>query len=375
MDTHFAPAARTSYDEIASEIQIVSNDAIMSGLLNLTNGLLAILDANRQIVAVNDSFMKILPEESLGLRLGEALCCVHAGEEQAGCGTSKFCSSCGAAIAMVSCLNNDKPIEKMCALTVNRGDRNDDIALMVRSQSIKIDRKKFLLLFLQDVTRQQQRAALERTFFHDVNNMLNGLVGASELLSLSQDQSELVGIIRRSSMRLKNEVDMQRYLLQSKSSLYEPSLEKADSKEVIEELKSFFYNHPKAENRKLYFSEPPVAPSFTTDMSLLLRVLCNMVTNALEATEEGGEVKIWSDNNDSSISFYVWNQKPIPQDIAPRVFQLNFSTKRGAGRGLGTYSMKLFGEKTLGGRVSFTTSPEKGTIFKISLTYEKLPDT
>jgi len=62
----------------------------------------------------------------------------------------------------------------------------------------------------------------------------------------------------------------------------------------------------------------------------------------------------------------VWNGGEIPQEIAARIFQRNFSTKEQAGRGIGTFSMKLFGEKILGGQVSFTTSKKEGTIFRFA---------
>jgi hypothetical protein len=115
----------------------------------------------------------------LGLRPGEALQCIHANDEPAGCGTTQFCSTCGAAIAIVSSLGQDKPVEKICALSANRGGKEVDIALLVKAHPIKIDKKIFLLLFLQDITKQQQRAALERTFFHDVSNMLNVMIMGS----------------------------------------------------------------------------------------------------------------------------------------------------------------------------------------------------
>ena len=92
-----------------------------------------------------------------------------------------------------------------------------------------------------------------------------------------------------------------------------------------------------------------------------------MITNALEATEEESTVKVWLEQKDNFLSFCVWNRQVIPQDIGLRVFQRNFSTKEGAGRGVGTYSMKLFGENILGGQVSFTTSADAGTVFRFSL--------
>lgn len=371
MDTYFAPAERAKEKELLEEIETVNKNPVMSGLLHAISGLLAILDEHRQIIAINDSFLKKLgiedPAEALGLRPGEALQCVHADEEPAGCGTTKFCSTCGAAIAIVSSLKQDKPAERICALKANRGGRTVDIALLVKAHPVQVEGTRFLLLFLQDITIQQQRAALERTFFHDVNNILSGLLGASEMLSLEDSQADLVKIIRQSSLRLKKEVEIQRCLSQSESCTYHPSRHTTTTGQVLEELKSFFINHPVARNKKIDFPPSSSDLHFDTDISLLLRVLCNMITNAFEATGENGTVKVWVEHDDNVLSFCVWNRQSIPPDIARRIFQRNFTTKDGAGRGVGTYSMKLLGEQILGGQVNFTTSPETGTVFKFAL--------
>ena len=371
MDTYFAPAERASDHDLAVEIEVVKHDPVLNGLLHSMSGLLAILNEQRQLVALNDSFMQVLgihdPGEAFGLRPGEALQCIHAHDKPHGCGTTKFCSTCGAAVAMVASLSENLPVERICALTVNRDDTTVDLAFLVKSQPIKIDNKKFLLLFLQDITFQQHRAALERTFFHDVNNILNALVGASELLAMQDSDSNLVKIIHQAALRLHKEVAMQSCLLESESCSYKPMYYDISAGNILKEPKSFFAHHPAALNKNLEFSEDFQTILIRTDISLLLRVLCNMVTNALEASEEGGTVKIWVEQQDGSPAFCVWNRQFIPPDISLRIFQRNFSTKEGAGRGVGTYAMKLFGEKILGGRVSFTTSPEEGTTFRFSL--------
>ena len=66
-------------------------------------------------------------------------------------------------------------------------------------------------------------------------------------------------------------------------------------------------------------------------------------------------------------AFFVHNDEAIPREVQARIFQRSFSTKAQRGRGLGTYSMKLFGERYLGGEVSFTSTPEAGTEFAIVL--------
>ncbi len=70
---------------------------------------------------------------------------------------------------------------------------------------------------------------------------------------------------------------------------------------------------------------------------------------------------------DDAISFSVWNRRPIPEAIALRVFQRYFSTKAEYGRGIGTYMMKKLGEEVLGGKVTFASTEEGGTQFRITL--------
>jgi sensor histidine kinase regulating citrate/malate metabolism len=96
-------------------------------------------------------------------------------------------------------------------------------------------------------------------------------------------------------------------------------------------------------------------------------VLTNMLKNAFEATPRGGKVTLQCQLEGDSLRFSVHNPGVIPEETAAQIFRRSFSTKAESGRGLGTYSMKLFGERILGGKVSFTTSQQEGTVFTISL--------
>ncbi|GAB6095219.1 PAS domain-containing sensor histidine kinase [Desulfatiferula olefinivorans] len=370
MKTYFAPAERADREALDRAIEQVSTDPVMTGLLRIISGLIAVLDEHRQIVAVNDAFLDFLgianPAETLGLRPGEAVGCVYADLEPGGCGTSQYCSTCGAAIAIVSSLGLNEPVERTCALRIRQNDEPMDLALSVRSQPVDIEGRRFLLLFLQDITRRQQQDAIERMFFHDINNMLSALSGASEML-LMDSPSRLARIIHQVSFRLFKEMAIQRCLSRVGTSDYEPSFADYSLNEVIGELSDFFANHPAAQGKHLDWPQHLPDVRIRTDAVLLSRVLSNMVINALEAGDRGDRVKLWAEQNGSSLSMCVWNKKEIPEGVARRIFQRHFSTKNDQGRGLGTYSMKLFGEKMLGGTVSFTTSAEEGTVFRFTL--------
>jgi len=105
-----------------------------------------------------------------------------------------------------------------------------------------------------------------------------------------------------------------------------------------------------------------VEVTLTTDRTLLKRVLGNMTKNALEASAPGQAVTLRCQDQDGGLAFSVHNPKAMPEKVQLQVFKRSFSTK-GSGRGLGTYSIKLFTERYLGGRVWFTSSPEEGTTF------------
>ena len=370
MKTYFASPERAGDKTLSFEIDFITGNPVMSGLLHSISGLLAILNEHRQIIAFNESFLKMIgiedPAGALGIRPGEALKCIHADKEPAGCGTTKFCSSCGAAIAMVSSLEQDRPCEKTCALTARRNKKDVDMVLMVRSHPLHIDGKKLLLLFLQDITRQQQRAALERTFFHDMNNLMQMLIGSGELAQYECDTPSTQRMLKL-AMRLHKEIAIQQCLFKDDSGLYQTVWEDCTPVKVLEELQFLFSTHPAAKGKTMDFSHHVPAVTFKSDMSLLLRILSNMVINAFEASDENDRVEIRCDHIDNTVCFSVWNAQQISPQIVNRIFQRNFSTKARAGRGIGTFSMKLFGENVLGGKVTFTTSGTQGTVFKITL--------
>ena len=108
----------------------------------------------------------------------------------------------------------------------------------------------------------------------------------------------------------------------------------------------------------------------TTDVRLLARVLSNMLRNALEATDAGGVVTVRCQKRDGRVRFEVNNQAVMPKNVQMQVFQRSFSTKAAIGRGVGTHSMKLLGERYLHGTVGFSSQAAEGTTFWIELPEE-----
>jgi signal transduction histidine kinase len=379
-DSYFAPAERARDDELQHQVEIASQNPIVDALMKAISGLVAVLNEQRQILCINDTLLETLgiqdAYEVLGLRLGEAINCIHAREHPGGCGTSRFCATCGAAIAIVTSLANDRAEERECVATIERAGQQVDLYFRVRCCPITLEKERFLLLFLQDITTQQRRAALERVFFHDINNIIGALKINSHLLVHQGERgTRSIGErIKKLTSRLAKEVEIQKALSYEGLSDYQLTLEEVSSGEILQEIQETFANHPAARTKHLHLPESLVDGRLTTDVSLLLRILTNMLVNAFEATAKGGEVKLWLEQTEETTTFCVWNNQAIPDDVASRVFQRNFSTKQGAGRGLGTYAIKLFGETYLKGKVDFTTSEKNGTVFRLCLPQKLLSE-
>ena len=374
MITYYASPERAGKDKITRDIDFACNNAVICGVLRSSYGILAILNEHRQILAVNETFLKELGIEDgskvLGLRPGEAVDCTHAHELEGGCGTSKWCSTCGAAISIVTALANEEPVERKCVLTVKKEQGEVTMCLAVRSNLLEIDGKRFVVIYLQDISENERHAALERIFLHDINNILTGIHCLSDLMQGDKkiDYISSARKIFELSSRLKAELALQSALVhESSGTLYKPEREEVSIEKILSKLENFFTDHPAVKNKKLTLPKKFPDKRIKTDPPMLLRVLTNMLMNAFEATETGGEVKLDIVCDNDTITFSVWNKEYIPEDIQRRIFQQYFSTKNGKGRGLGTYSIKLIGELFLRGKVSFSSQESKGTVFRFEL--------
>lgn len=371
MDTYFAPAKRTERREFKNQIDNISHSPIMNTLLKTMSGLLVVLNEDRQIASMNNAFLEAIgvsdPENVLGLRLGESLHCIHAGEAPNGCGTTPHCVTCGAAIAMMAAIEDDRSNEQICALTSENDGKISEICLMVQSQPIRVEDHRWILIFAQDITRQQFWSNMEHVFFHDINNILTVLKGVTNLHFMNFPKNNEAKKIMEVSERLCDEISLQNSLAQHRDAKYTPRRSESTINDIRRHLDLFIKDHKSLRDKTIDEIWPEEDPIVSTDKLLVSRVLGNMIINALEATEEGGIVKLTSKIKGDHICWEVWNRAYINEDIQKRIFQRHFSTKSEFGRGLGTYSMKLFGEEYLKGKVFFQSLKESGTTFVFEL--------
>jgi signal transduction histidine kinase len=365
--TQYAPAERAAPEYLQEQARRFREHPLLQTILDGLPELVVILNEWRQIVFANGVILQALEapdlETVLGLRPGEALHCIRARLTAGGCGTTEFCTTCGAVEAILLSLQGAQTARECRILYENEGEV-EAMDLLVWATPLEFNRERFTMFVVTDIGHEKRRRVLERLFFHDIANITSGLLGFAELLQ-EADAAESVRFsqeIVRLAERLISEISAQRELLAAENKELQVNPGRINSLAFLREIVNLYTHHEAAQDRHLHLDPEAADVSLESDPTLLGRVIGNMVKNALEACDPGDTVTLGCRAAAGGVEFWVHNPNFIPRKVQLQVFQRSFSTKA-KDRGLGTYSMKLLSERYLQGKVRFKSSREEGTVF------------
>lgn len=369
--TQFAPAERTPVEILEWQVESWQKAPHAPQLFNAVSDLVLVLNTHRQIVFATESFQRLAAQsgtaECLGHRPGEALNCTHAGESTDGCGTTVFCSQCGAVNAILEGLAGRMAVLE-CRMLRQVDGRSEALDLRVQATPIEHEGEHYCLLAVSDISAVKRREVLERSFFHDLINTAGGVKCLLESLEL--DVSDVwrpdLQLARIGLEDLLEQVYAQRDLSRAEVNELVPSPATLESRTLLSEVAAFYRNHSVAAGRSIRLDLESPAVVFMSDRTLLMRTLVNLLKNALEACRIGECVTLACDGPKDGVVFRVHNPGVMAPEVRLQVFNRSFSTK-GCGRGIGTYSVKLITERYLRGRVSFESTPGAGTTFRVEL--------
>jgi len=367
LPTAFAPAERLGRTMLESQAEFFSHSMLLRQFLDAVPNICLVANQQRQIVFTNQALLKFLGladfNQILGMRPGEVLNCIHAFETEGGCGTTEFCTTCGAVQALLSSLSGKEAV-KECRI-IQRD--NNALDLRVWATPVQMENELFSFFVVTDISHEKRRRALERIFFHDILNTAGVLQGISDLLDDSppDELPELTKILQGRSRALIEEIKAQKQLIAAENNELSVLPVPINTIILLYETTESYKAHPVAKERQLQIASDAQEIIFSSDEIILRRVLENMVKNALEASKAGQTVTIGCRSVDNElVEFWVHNPTVMPRKVQLQIFQRSFSTK-GSGRGLGTYSIKLLTERYLQGKVSFSSDEESGTTFRV----------
>ncbi len=363
--------SRLPQELVVRQAEELARNSALQGIFQLLPYLVLVLNKQRQIIYSNNGLLQVLGivplHERLGCRPGEMLRCIHSCKTPGGCGTTAYCTVCGANTAILEVQQTGQPVYRECLLTTSAdGQHTESHELSIHAMPAGQSNPDAVLFMIRDISEEKRKKVLEQLFLHDLLNSAGAARGFMELTHMTEDLpelQELCGCAKDAVEVIIGEIENHRDLLHAEKGELEVNPEPVDLNGLIRAVADSVQNGAEQTVDIRLEGEEELAP--VSDPILLRRVVTNMVKNAAEASGEQ-PVRIRTGRQGSSITIDVHNKVFMPPEIQLQVFKRSFSTK-GEGRGYGTYGMKLFGERYLGGEVRFHSSPESGTLFTFIL--------
>jgi len=225
-----------------------------------------------------------------------------------------------------------------------------------------------------EIVRSERMAAIGQTvsgLAHCIKNILNGIRAGSAVIERSMKADDFDRVregwqtVSRNNGMLGNLVlDMLSLARDAK-----PRPLPTDVNDLAEQICKLMAD--RAAERKIEVAAVPAAAleEVPVDPTHLYRCLLNLVSNAVDACEEGGRVnvRVYRGNGRSRVTVSVTDDgQGIPPEIQRKLFTEFFTTKGGKGTGLGLpVTRKLITE--MGGTIKFHSTPGCGTRFVIAL--------
>jgi PAS domain S-box-containing protein len=337
---------------------------------NTITDMITIHDKDFRIIRANKTAEKILDLPFLGVT--EAKCYqYYHGQDR----PPENCASC-------ACIETGRPV------SFETYEPHLDRFLEIRAMPRFDDQNQIIGLIhvIRDITEKKQvEGALQRTeqlklvgewaaeLAHEIKNPLAGIKGTVEMLLQepnipAEDKTlieKAVAEIRRIELLLKSLLNFakppQLQLLQT------------DVNDLLEKTIAFSLQHPSLAGKgslpiKILKDFDQDLPETMADPMQLQQVFLNLMLNAIEAMPDGGAlaVKTSYDAVLNAVNIAIADTgQGIEQSMLDRIFEPFFTTKR-KGSGLGLAVTRRLIEQH-GGDVYVESTPEKGTVFNISL--------
>jgi PAS domain S-box-containing protein len=259
-----------------------------------------------------------------------------------------------------------------------------DIPVVVRARRLFFDDHDVIAWVEQDISAQmeldQLRQDLSAMVYHDLRGPLHtvysSLVTLGRLLA-NTDQSSVLDLLqvgirgtRQLSRMVESLLDIQR--LEEGKAVLDPkptSLHSllANAAQLVQPLAA-------ESNQRLSFQLADELPFVTVDADMILRVMTNLMENAVKYTPMGGFIKLSANLSDNGVRVSVTDSGPgIPKHMQRQIFDKFSRVKykdapKGVGLGLAFCRLAV---EAHGGQIWVESEPGQGSVFNFTLPTNK----
>jgi len=235
------------------------------------------------------------------------------------------------------------------------------------------------VMLLEDVTHLREIDRVKSEFIatasHELRTPLTSLEMGIHLLlepaagELSNRQRELLTICRDDTLRLDTLVKDLLDLSRIESGEAQPLLAAVSARELMIGAAEPLRRQMDSKGIACHIDAPPELPLIMADRGQIERVITNLLTNAIRATDRGGRIEMTAVPRDGCVAISVRDPgHGIPRDYLARVFdpfvQVPGSPASGVGLGL-SISRRIV--QAHGGQITVRSEPGHGTTFTFTV--------
>ena len=245
---------------------------------------------------------------------------------------------------------------------------SSEIEILVEAYNNMIDELGESAAKLAKSEREQAWREMAKQVAHEIKNPLTPmrLTVQSFERTFNSSDDKAKDKLKEFSQTLIQQIDVMSSIASAFSDFAKMPIQKKEQIEIISVIK-FALDIFSEEYIKYYPEEEELYANL--DKTQLIRVITNLVKNAIQATENQEnpivEVKVSSEEKNLIISVSD-NGKGISEDLKELIFEPKFTTKT-SGMGLGLAMIKSIIE-AYDGSISFSSEEGIGTVFKVVLT-------
>lgn len=260
-------------------------------------------------------------------------------------------------------LNSNEPLE---------WDSDDEIGQLVKAYNKMIGQLEESAVKLKQSEREGAWREMAKQVAHEIKNPLTPMKLHLQHLKrvFDADPEQAKPLLDRVSNTLIEQIDgLSKIATEFSNFAQMPQTENATFllNNLLESVHELFQKQP-VPDTQVTLDLCPEKISVFADRSQLMRVLNNLIKNAIQSIPEDrtGDIYILLENSaDNAMIKVVDNGVGIPPEMQDRVFQPSFTTKN-SGMGLGLAISKNIIEAA-NGRIYFETNQGKGTTFIVEL--------
>jgi signal transduction histidine kinase len=252
--------------------------------------------------------------------------------------------------------------------------REDDVGQLGREfnemiRQLHENRLEIEELHKREMARAEHLATLGELaagLAHEIRNPLAGIAGVVDIMSkelpTNSASRAVIGDVHREILHIQAILND----LLSYSRPRPPHFHPANLNTTIEQAVELSRQQVRTKPIQVKFEPVASLPPVEHDPALIQQVILNLILNGIQAISGSGEVRVaLTPDHDSVVVQVSDNGRGISAEALPKIFKPFFTT-RSEGTGLGL-SLANSIVQSHGGRIEVTSTPGKGSQFKVSL--------